>query len=269
MKLEAFLEVAGELQQLFDEEVAVCILDTEKVLAWYPSTNLNMKIKAGDPLPRGGISEEAILTGKRIVKRVPKEVLGIPYVGIGYPIKENGIVVGCAMIDISVAKYDTLTDAGQNILSAVEEISASAENLSASSEELAGTVRHMESETTRALREIEHTGKVKDEIHKISMQTNVLGLNASIEAARAGKFGRGFSVVADEVRKLSESTRVSTTEIENDLETVQISVLNLIEAIGQLGTVTESQAYAAAELSLALGQIVSLAENLVEIGTRR
>lgn len=269
MKLEAFLEVAGELQQLYDEEVAVCILDTEKVLAWYPGPNLNMNVKVGDPLPRGGISEEAIHTGKRIVRRVPKEVLGISYVGIGYPIKENGIVVGCAIIDISVAKYDTLTDAGQDILAAVEQISASAENLSASSEELAATVRNMESETTHVLQEIEHTGKVKDEIHNISMRTNVLGLNASIEAARAGEFGRGFSVVADEVRKLSESTRDSTKEIEIDLKTVQISVLNLIEAISQLGTVTESQAYAAAELSLALGQVASLAEKLVEIGTRR
>ena len=162
-----------------------------------------------------------------------------------------------------------MTDAGQEILAAVEQISASAENLSASSEELAATVKNMDRETTHVLQEIEHTGKVKDEIHKISMRTNILGLNASIEAARAGELGRGFSVVADEVRKLSESTRVSTAEIEIDLKTVQISVLNLIEAINQLGTVTESQAYAAAELSLALGQIASLAEKLVEIGTRR
>lgn len=269
MKLEAYLEVAGELQQLYDEEVAVCILDTEKVLAWYPGPNLNMKVEVGDPLPSGGISEEAIHTGTRIVRRVPKEVLGISYVGIGYPIKENGIVVGCVVIDISVDKYDILTDAGQDILAAVEQISASAENLSASSEELAATVKNMDKETTRVLQEIEHTGKVKDEIHKISMRTNILGLNASIEAARAGELGRGFSVVADEVRKLSESTRVSTTEIEIDLKTVQISVINLIEAINQLGTVTESQAYAATELSLALGQIAKLAENLVETGTRR
>lgn len=269
MKLETFLEVAPELQQLYDEEVAVCILDTEKVLAWYPSPNLNMKIKVGDPVPKGGISEEAIRTGKRIIRRVPKEVLGISYVGIGYPIKENGNVVGCAMIDISVAKYDTLTDAGQDILASVEQISASAENLSSSSEELAATVKNMESETTHVLQEIEHTGKVKDEIHKISMRTNILGLNASIEAARAGELGRGFSVVADEVRKLSEFTRDSTKEIEIDLNTVQTSVLKLVEAINQLGTFTESQAHAAAELSSALRQIACLAEKLVELGIRR
>ncbi|AET66164.1 methyl-accepting chemotaxis protein [Desulfosporosinus orientis DSM 765] len=269
MKLEAFLEVAKDLQELYDEEVAVCILDTEKVLAWYPSPNLNMKIEAGDPLPKGGISEEAVRTGKRVIRRVPKEVLGIPYVGIGYPIKENGIVVGCAMIDISVAKYDTLADVGQDILASVEQISASAENLSASSEELAATVKNMESETSRVFNEIEHTGNVKDEIHKISMRTNILGLNASIEAARAGEYGRGFSVVADEVRKLSEFTRNSTAEIETDLNNVHSSVLKLIEGIEQLGMVTESQAAAAAELSSALGQIAVLAEKLVNIGTRR
>lgn len=269
MKLESVLEVAGELQQLYDEEVAVCVLDREKVLTWYPGPNLDLKIKVGDPLPRGGISAEVLDTGERVVRRVAKGVLGIPYVGIGYPLKERDLVVGCVVIDISVARYDTLTEAGQEILAAVEQISAAAENVSLSSEELAATVKNMDRETNRVLKDIEHTGKVKDQIQKISMSTNILGLNASIEAARADEFGRGFSVVADEVRKLSESTRVSTREIEFDLKTVQGSVLNLIEAVNQLETVTEAQAKATAELAMALGQIAGLAEKLVEIGDRR
>lgn len=266
MKLEAYLEISSEMAQLYDDEVAVSILDTEKVLVWYPSPNLDLKVKVGDPLPKGGIAEQVIRANGRIVKRVPKEVLGIPYVGIGYPIREDGKIAGVAVVTISTAKYDTLVNAGQEILAAVEEISASADNLSASSQELAATVKDMSTETERVITEVKHTGTVTEEIHKISMQSNILGLNASIEAARAGQYGRGFAVVADEVRKMAESTKSSTQEIEADLMAVQNSVGALVAGVHQLGSFTEAQALAAAELNSALGQIAQLAERLVNMG---
>jgi len=266
LKLETFLEVASELSELYNDEVAVSILDTEKLLAWYPGPNLKLNLKVGDPVLIGGIAEEALRTGKRIVRHVPKEFLGIPTVGIGYPIKEKGIVVGCVVISLSVQKLAQITYAGEEILATVEQLSVNAENLSATSEELAATVKDMDSEITHVLRSVNHTNIIKDKIHKISMQTNILGLNAAIEAARAGKFGQGFSVVADEVRKLSETTRVSTREIETDLKTVQASVNTLIESIKQLGEITKAQANSATELSLALGQICVQAEQLVRLG---
>ncbi|SHI01809.1 methyl-accepting chemotaxis protein [Desulfosporosinus lacus] len=266
MKFESFLEVAGELPQLYDGDVAVSVCDREKVLAFYPSPKLKLNVKVGSSNINGGVSDEAMRTGKRILRRVPREVLGIPYIGIGHPIYENGVVVGCVIILISVDKYEILINTGKEILAAIEETCTTAENLSASSEELAATVKDMEMETSLVLREVEHTNKVKDKINHLSMRTNILGLNASIEAARAGELGKGFSVVAEEVRKLSETTKVSTQEIESDLKVVQASVNTLIESISQLSEVTDSQANAATELSAAMAAITKLAERLVKLG---
>jgi len=265
VKLEYYVEIAGELQELYHEDVLIGVHDTEKTLAYYPGKNLDFHVSVGMPLAKGSAANEAMRIGHRVIKRVPKEVMGVPYVAIAIPVLEEGKIVGSVSVAISVDRYDTLLDAGREILAAVQELSGSFENLLADSRKLVNATKIMNQETEQVTNDVQHTYTATDKIKKISMQTNILGLNAAIESARAGAFGRSFSVVADEVRKLAENTKKLTMEIDHDLKNVRKSVSAQVEAVNQLSSVSVTQVASTRELTQALEHISQMAEKLVEM----
>ena len=108
-------------------------------------------------------------------------------------------------------------------------------------------------------------GKIINVINNIADQTNLLALNAAIEAARAGEHGRGFAVVADEVRVLAEQTSEATDEISGMITEIQTRTQEVVEVMKQGRTEVADGISLADQAAEALNQVVARTDTVVDL----
>lgn len=130
--------------------------------------------------------------------------------------------------------------------------------LAAEVERAGEVIRKLESDT-------ENVGKILDVIKGIAEQTNLLALNAAIEAARAGEQGRGFAVVADEVRTLASRTQDSTQEIQKVIEELQTAARSAVDVMGQSKERAQTSVDQAAQTGVSLAAITERVESISQM----
>ncbi|MFZ5644739.1 MAG: methyl-accepting chemotaxis protein [Bacillota bacterium] len=227
-KLEFFVQCLPRIHELIGTNCDISVADKEKYIAYIHGTELNLPVDAGDAVKKGSISGTAMQEKRRVTKRIGKELFGVPYLGIGTPLfDEKGDIIGALGLALPITlqeKLNTLLNEMKNSLGILEK---STEDIAANSQEIAANVSDLARSIGDIMSKMDVVNTILGFLKDVSDKTHLLGLNASIEAARAGDNGRGFNIVAAEIRNLADKTK-------NSLKMINKEVADILDGIEQI-----------------------------------
>ncbi|RAX55676.1 methyl-accepting chemotaxis protein [Helicobacter monodelphidis] len=149
----------------------------------------------------------------------------------------------------------------QRLLQGSNTQASSLQQTAAAVEEITSSMQNVSTKTTEVIQQSEDIKNILGIIRDIADQTNLLALNAAIEAARAGEHGRGFAVVADEVRNLAERTGKSLSEIEANANT-------LIQGINDMAESIKEQTVGITQINDAVSQLEGVTHEILDIANQ-
>lgn len=263
--LDNLVKYARYFFDLYGPNVSRAITDTEKFIFVIPSEVSKLGVSPGDPVKPGSSTDKAMKSGERIVTLVPSTVYGQAYIATAIPIKNSsGRVIG-SMVTISMAvKQEKFDKMSSELNEAIENIAGSTTNIVAASQQLAAGAGQLAQNAGMINQEAKSMDYILELIDEITRQTHLLGLNAAIEAARAGDMGRGFSVVAEEIRKLAGKTAGSVKEVSEKLKGMQEKISVLEKNAGEILAVSEEQVASIEEIDNNMRSIQDTARVLNE-----
>ena len=267
--LEALKIVLPLVKSITGVDCQLSLIDREKTLATWPASGFKMPAAVpGVPLDRNIPGHDTMLTvmetGKQDVSILPKEVLGIPVKGIVTPVYEGGVVVGCVTCAYSLERDIKITSSIEELGNELNSSMEGVEKIDDGAGKLVEQLDNIRDITHQVEDVVKKASRMVDTIRSNASKSNILALNASIEAARSGDAGRGFTVVASEMGKLAQVSGNSAKEISESLGGITDSVNKVKDAVDKVSVTATQQAEETARVSDSLVNITKFAGEVSE-----
>lgn len=267
MKNENLERIVSELpliKQLFKYDVYLTVMDAEGIVQGFSVPDgVEPALHVGDPFQDpSGAFQEVIRTGNVKHNRLPKEVMGEAFEGILAPIKDGREVVGCIICTYSTEmKEETMRiavkfqESMHSVNESIQSVVARIGNLAAMLNDMSETATNVEGDVQAA---VDVVGKISDN----ASRSNILALNASIEAARSGEYGRGFSVVATQMGQLAKDSGSSATDIKATLADITEHLISMVTSMKEANEIAKKNRNSISEIQDILENSIMLAEKL-------
>lgn len=260
----AFDSFAPLLVEMLPEGGMMYVTNRKQIIKRHASTGHQIdKLQVGDPVEELPLVREVIDKRKQISQELPAEKYGVPVMAVADPIMDaQGNVIGCFGLSLPKTMAASVREMSDNLGKGLTDVSAAMEEMTASASEVAQQQELLNNELDKMNELAGEINQVLVFIKEIAEETKMLGLNAAIEAARAGDTGRGFGVVAEEIRRLSDQSKETVVEIRDLIQRIEESIKATLKSSAVTLETTQQQAAATEEVNASTEEMTSLAEQL-------
>lgn len=262
--VEILSQAVPYIHKVLKGEAIVVVADkkTNTVVRHLKGRNVDTGYRDGELINAGDNNIYTAFRGAEADVYIDSSVYGVPIKAFAFPIYEGSTVVGALAIGLPVEKEEKLATYMSSLQTIITSLQDRVHIIASQSEELSATSEEIKVQSEHALQDSERTNEITVLIKNISQQTNLLGLNASIEAARAGQHGAGFNIVAQEVRKLSAQTTNATEQIDSSLVSIKRNIENLKQSMTQIAQASNEQAHLVQDFSEIIDTLNTLSSEI-------
>lgn len=243
--LQKLMDTSHLFQSFIQQDISIAISDTEKYVYVLDSETIKFPFKVGTRIDDIGYRDsiETInKTKKPVINYVTREMSGnYPMKCILSPVFDKNEIVGYFSVTINMDKNDKIERASEKLKELLGQANLSIHGISDEAKQLNSMVSSIEDNTMEAEENVKLGNDAIALITGIAKQSNLLGLNAAIEASKAGENGKGFSVVASEMRTLAVQSKETAEQVVSFLKKIEKSVNNVLNDIRQVKDISETQ----------------------------
>lgn len=213
-----------------------------------------------------GVNEDAYVRALSQIKIVPKKTIEAS--------AQLLYTMANALSDMGYQKFQSqelaseLITVSSDLLGMVHSVSESITAIEYKNEELLHNMKGLSGSTLQSKDEVEKTNQIVKYIRDVSLQTKLLGFNASVEASRSKEYGAGFHVIAQEIRRLADSSQEQSGRIENIIGLVKKSIFDIDSKIAKTNDIVDNNTAILKNITDAVSEISEYAKKLESIGKK-